>query len=429
MLVTSRLIPDSYVPLPAQPSSRLARIIEKIQQIASLFARFICCRLAGCLGYIVNGNVDNKQLATRLSAAKICDIVKNGVRVDSTLSIGARDLIHRTYQKLNQSPEIYDIHMHILGYDSDNFLHPNLDKGLSGIKWSVIHNAATGAISAEGSTNLSIERLQIYARHFPKLKGTILPIHCAWDQNGKPEFQNTASYLGNSTAVLAAQGQESLQPAVSIHPKDPDWKLKMEHAAVKGIRLIKWYPPQGVNPTDNCKEFYSEMVKNKMVLIAHSGHSHALSLPKQWEHFGDPENFKEALEAGVDVILAHCGGEERIDQFEKLGAEAKDKNWKGKLYGDLSGATHKSPTFLARLMDLAQKPHINIVYGSDYPYTNLGKARYNFYATQGWLKKNEVEPLNEIRQANPLLANFIAMSILTIKGNQFPIKTFTTKIF
>lgn len=412
------------------------------------------------LGIIVHGDVTQEQLAANLNAFDIRKLLAEGPYENDYFSKEAQQLI---YEALIDLPVVYDIHLHNLGYDEGNYVNPQ--SAAFGVADSIdyftflVLRYASGMTSPIGSTQQARLRLQLYAQHFPKLKGLVLPIHKAILESGKTDWKNTGSHLSNSAALKTALTFESpdsdLFPAVSVHPFDPKWSEKLLKARVKGIRLVKWMPPQSIQPdSELLNDYYTLMSQLGMMLIAHAGPEHTIPTNKEnekWVDWGNPLRFRKALQFGVNVILAHCGHKDLIpdldhpDQIEvpgyqlflRIAREAHEKNlsgeWTGKLYGDLAAVTtHYGPEIVRDLLLSSDEEGIRLIYGSDYPFTNLIKPRNDAYDTccaAGLLASEKVDPLNEIRDWNPLLANMVFTRHLEVTTNngtkRFPVSTFT----
>lgn len=391
---------------------------------------FLACKL----GIIVHGDVRQEQLALKLQNFDLKKLMQEGPYSPADLSLAAQQLI---FDSLHDVDRVIDIHLHNLGYDEGNFLNPTassqgLAKRNDYLTFLVLRYAA-GMTTPLGSTHEARKRIHLYAAHFPKLCGFILPIHQAILPNGRSDWHNTGNYLTDKSALLTAKsfrtGHSDLFPAVSVHPFDPQWQKKLLEAHDKGIRLVKWMPPQSIPPDSDALDAYYEKIKELgMVLIAHAGPEHAIPTNEQNEQladWGNPLRFRKALMAGVTLILAHCGHKDLIpdldspnqelvpgyELFLRLAKEAYQQHWSGKLYGDLAAVTtHYGPDFIAVLLQHAHEEGVRLLYGSDYPYTNLIKPQsdaYEICAKAGLLDPDKVSPLKEIRSWNPLLANYI----------------------
>lgn len=436
--------------------------VDRVKRYYTLHAESFFDQMLGGIasrfGVIVHGNMNQDQLAAHLCTFNIAQLLSSGPYPNSTLSIPAQQLIFDSLQL----PQIYDIHIHNLGYDEDNYLNPNsAARGVAA--WSdyftfMVLRYAAGMSTPFGSTQEARRRIQLYAEHFPKLCGIILPIHQAVLPDGHVDWENTGSHLSNEAALKTAQTFQSdhsqLIAAVSIHPFDLDWKWKMLTAHSQGVRLIKWMPPQSIPPdSPQIDEYYHMMKALGMTLIAHAGPEHTIPTNdenREWADWGNPLRFRKPLQIGVNVILAHCGHKDKIPDlddpeqllvqgfqlFLRLAREAHWKNitgeWSGKLYGDLAGVlAHYGSDFIRELLLCAHEEGVRLVYGSDYPFTNLIQPSHDAYdecVTAGLLDEAKLYPLKEIRNWNPLLANYVFARNLAIETRDGPI-TFPEKAF
>ena len=428
------------------------------ETILDRMLRFAACHLSGV---IIHGDVDQEELSQKLNRFNIHKLLESGPYKNPVLSHEAQKLI---YDGLKGMKRIYDVHLHNSGYDEGNYLNPCASvRGLAG--WMdyftfMVLRYASGTKDPIGSTQEARKRIHLYVAHFPKLTAIILPIQKAILPNGQIEWSKTGNFLKNYSAWLTAEsfrGNESaIVPAVSIHPFDVKWKEKLCKAYAKGIRLVKWMPPQSIPPdSEQLNDYYLLMSQLGMKLIAHTGPEHTIPTNesnKEWQDWGNPLRFRKALQCGVDVIFAHCGHRDLIpdldhpDQpliigqelFLRIAREAYQKNltgeWSGKVYGDLAAVTtHYGVEFIKGLLLNVNEEGIRYIYGSDYPYTNLiqpGKDAYDLCAKAGLLAKQKVKPLKEIREWNPLLANYIFTKNLAMTGSHgeklsFPECTFT----
>ena len=391
----------AYIPLTPLPKWTEGDI-QKLQNYYELHREGYLDRMLGyiaaSMGIIVHGHLSQEQLEEHLNQFDVQSIDLADLQ-PGYLSNAACKLIQDSLLDVNR---VYDIHLHNLGYDEGNYLNPKasvfgIAQSMDYFTFMVLRYAA-GMSEPEGSTQEARKRLQLYAMHFPKLCGIVLPIHKAILEDGTIDWENTGNYLKNRPALQTALSFQSsiseLLPAASVHPFDSKWEEKLVAAHEKGIRLIKWMPPQSIPPdSDLLDVYYEKLHQLGMTLIAHSGPEHAIPTNEgnlHWADWGNPLRFRKALEKGVDVILAHCGHRELIpdldreddsqalglDLFIRLAREAHQKNlsgeWTGKLFGDLAAVTnHYGPEFVKELLLHVNEDGIRFIYGSDYPYTNL----------------------------------------------------------
>lgn len=427
--------------------------------------RNMCFLATHLMGAIIHGGMKQADLAAHLHQFDVRKLLKEGPKPSLVLSLQAQQLIYDSFDKM---PQIIDIHLHNLGYDEGNFQHPRT----SSQKEATTQNYftfmslryAAGMSTVMGATHEARKRLHIYAAHFPQLRGMLLPIHKSILPNGEIDWETTGTFLKNHSALLTSLCFDNpyhdsyLLPAISVHPFDPKWKKKLYTAHAKGIRLVKWMPPQSIPPdSDQLNDYYRTMRNLKMTLIAHSGIEHTIPTDERnqhWSDWGNPLRFRKPLKMGVNVILAHCGHKDCLEDhdaptscktpgyelFIRLAREAHQKNltgeWKGLLYGDLAAVTtHYGPDFIREILKVSDEEGIRLIYGSDYPFTNLVQPNndgYDLCAKAGLLNPDYVSPLKEIRQWNPLLANYVFTRNLELKTEsgetlQFHESTFTGK--
>lgn len=418
-------------------------------------------QVASSLGVIVHGNLDQDQLKQEIERFDIARLVSEGPYKSDVLSYEAQQLI---YDSIKDYDRIIDTHIHNLGYDEGNYVNPRSSvRGVAATSdyfTFMVMRYAAGMGSPIGSTNEARKRIHLYAQNFPKLYAFILPIHPSILRDGTIDWENTGNYLTNHSALLTSKdfysSQSQLFPAVSVHPFEKNWKSKLQAAHEKGIRLIKWMPPQSIPPdSDLLDDYYVTIRDLGMTLIAHSGPEHTIPSHegnKEWYDYGNPLRFRKPLQIGVNVILAHAGHHDLIPDlddpshtlvpgnqlFLRLAKETHQKNltgeWKGKLFGDLAAVTtHYGVDFIRELLLNANEEGVRLFYGSDYPFTNLVKPRSDAFvitAEANLLDPNKVEPLKEIRNWNPLLANYVfTKNLELVKENgekiKFPDSTFT----
>lgn len=417
------------------------------------------------MGAIIHGSLTQDELAPHLRQFDIRKLLNEGPQTGLHLSLQAQQLL---FNSLHKMPQVIDIHLHNLGYDEGNFQHPRISSQKEAkigdyFTFTSLRYAA-GMSTVMGATHEARKRLHMYAAHFPKLRGMLLPIHKAILPSGLVDWESTGSFLKNHSALLTSLSFDNpyhdsyLLPAVSVHPFDPNWKKKLYAAHAKGIRLVKWMPPQSIPPdSDQLNNYYRVMRHLKMTLIAHSGMEHTIPTTQsnaQWADWGNPLRFRKPLKMGVNVILAHCGHKDCLDDhdapsdcqkpgyelFIRLAREAHQKNltgeWKGLLYGDLAAVTtHYGPAFIREILKVSDEEGIRLIYGSDYPFTNLVQPTsdgYDLCAKAGLLNPDHVSALKEIRQWNPLLANYVFTRNLELKREsgetvRFQESTFTGK--
>ena len=94
--------------------------------------------------------------------------------------------------------------------------------------------------------------------------------------------------------------------AASIHPYDPRALDRLDAAAARGARAVKWLPSaQNIDPASpRCDRFYAKLAALRLPLITHAGDERAVR--GFGEHLGNPLRLRRPLDAGVRVVVAHC---------------------------------------------------------------------------------------------------------------------------
>ena len=160
-------------------------------------------------------------------------------------------------------------------------------------------------------------------------------------------------------------------PAMSVHPYRADAIDETEKWIARGAVAMKWLPnSQNIDGRDpRCLRVFRLLAQRGIPLIAHTGGEHTVSIVRP--EYGDPELLRPALDAGVTVILAHCGSKSGLFDTDWLPTFIKNAHAYPNCYGDTSafctpGRTRWLPK-LIREEGLAEK----LIHGSDYPVPPL----------------------------------------------------------
>ena len=176
---------------------------------------------------------------------------------------------------------------------------------------------------------------------------------------------------------------------------------------------------------------------------SHAGHERAANTPKHDAPLANPLLLREPLRRGVKVVVAHAaalGEGVDLDHAERPARPSfqlflrlmDEQEFVGRLFGELSATVHRSHgpelvrTLLART-DL----HSRLVNGSDYPLPAIGRIHdLERFERWGVLEIGDAEALEEIREHNPLLFDFVLKRTLrhidpaTKKEHRFPPEVF-----
>ncbi len=263
-------------------------------------------------------------------------------------------------------------------------------------------------------------------------------------EDGTRDEASSTFFVPNELVIdLAKTYPDVFVPVGSVHPYRKDAVAALESCAKAGVRLVKWLPNgMGIDPLSPlCEPFYEAMVKNDMVLLCHAGDENAVVADCQ--NFGNPLRLRAALRKGVRVIVAHCAGlgeDEDLDapghpvvsSFELFLRLMGEKEWEGKLFGEISATTLRNrigtgvlETLLAR-----KELHERLVNGSDYPLPGAKiLIKLDRIVATGMITNHDRLILEELYDVNPLIFDFVIKRMLRGKnGERFPESVFEDRL-
>jgi predicted TIM-barrel fold metal-dependent hydrolase len=272
-----------------------------------------------------------------------------------------------------------------------------------------------------------------------KVDGT----YCGPGQKTQDEVLSTL-YVSNAFVkeTLCPQNRKIL-PGISVHPFRDDAAAELEKYKDTAV-LCKWMASaQQIDFSDPKGEpkllkFYEKLAEIKLPLLFHTGVETSIPASKPgFDTFNSPIFIEKALDAGVTVILAHCGCsyfdillpqdnvvQEVIRLFKKMQGEKKDWN----LYADISALF--SPFRKRKILDDIFKhiPASRLIYGSDFPNPAKGRKEFllrpflrfrranlidrYFKITMNWLKRYYTQG-----ESFHILTNFHRLLVSLGRGN------------
>lgn len=348
--------------------------------------------------------------------------------------------------------QVWDCHVHVAGTgDSDSGIEigPQLSSWLHPLQYvqRLFYMNAGCAHDAPGRVDQSyVERLRNLMDGFPAgAKLLLLAFDHFHDDAGRPRPERSAFFVPDAYARrLAAAQPERFEWAASIHPYRPDAVAALEAAAAAGARAIKWLPAaMNIDPASpRCDAFYAVAARLTLPLLVHCGEEKAVQ-GADTQHFGNPLRLRRALDHGVRVIVAHCAslGEDidldrgdhgpRVASFELFGRLMAEPRAAGLLHADISALTqrNRAGTPLRTVLE-REDWHPRLLNGSDYPLPGI-LPLYSpaLLAADGLLDAAAIEPLEAIRNHNPLLFDFVLKRQLRLNGRGLPAGVFETRRF
>jgi mannonate dehydratase len=227
----------------------------------------------------------------------------------------------------------------------------------------------------------------------------------------------------------------------SIHPYRDDALERLDAAAARGARAVKWLPSaMNIDPGDaRSRRFYDALRRHGLPLVVHCGEEQAV--PGAGRHeFGNPLRVRAPLEAGVRVIVAHAAS---LGQAADLDQRSQPRRAAFDLFARLMDDRAHEPLLLADISAVFQSNrdmrigrtllrradwHHRLLHGSDHPLPGVMPLfRPDRLAAEGLLDPAAVAPLNEIRAHNPLLFDLVLKRHLRDGSARFGNAVFETR--
>ena len=196
----------------------------------------------------------------------------------------------------------------------------------------------------------------------------VLAMDGIYDERGFLDNERTKNYVSNEAVLSLRHDSPKILFGASVNPKRRDWKDELERCIADGAVLLKWLPNvMGFDPADpDIAQFYARLVEVGMPLLSHVGFEY--SLPVVNEQFSDLDRMVPALEAGVIVIAAHCGGGRILVDSDAMYQKLQQMVLRyPNLYLDVSAmaSIHRKQRFVRIVSDEIMKDRL--LYGTDFP--------------------------------------------------------------
>lgn len=353
-------------------------------------------------------------------------------------------LVTAAWSQLDAS-KVWDAHCHAFGNgDSGSGLwyNPRMDQlrhPLGYLQRELYINASCADDAPGRADNSFVERLLMQCRGMaPGFRVMLFGFDWARDENGVPVQEHSTFYVPDDyVAALAARYPQHIEWVASIHPYDPRALERLESAAARGARAIKWLPSaQNIDPADaRCDPFYARLAALGMPLITHGGDERAVK--GFGEQLGNPLRLRRPLDAGVKVVVAHCAslgnahdasaGVSNFDLFAQL---MDEERYRGNLFGDISAVTQYNRMHVIAALLERRDWHARLLNGSDYPLPGVVPlVSLEALVEARLLDAGAVDPLARLRKYNVLLFDFVLKRSLRRDGQVFALSVFETAPF
>jgi mannonate dehydratase len=346
--------------------------------------------------------------------------------------------------------DVWDMHCHVFG-NGDSGLGPWFNPAMTSLlrpaqlvqRRSFMNAACVHDIPGQVDSGI-VDRLLEQCDGLPRgTKVVLLAFDWARDEQGAPVEDRSIFFVPDRyVADLARRHPDRFEWAASIHPHAPDALSRLDDALAKGARAIKWLPPaQLIDPASpRCDAFYKAMAAARIPLLSHAGDERAVR--GGVEAFGNPLLLRRALDAGVRVIVAHCGslGMGRdldaratpplVRNFDLFARLMDSGAYKGLLFADISALTQANRLDVLGSVLERRDWHPRLLNGSDYPLPGIPPLiSLGGLVDRGLLPTEAVEPLRTLRDHNALLFDFVLKRSVASAGHRFERSIFATRAF
>ncbi len=332
---------------------------------------------------------------------------------------------------------MWDVHTHVMGVGAGGTgcsINPELRSHLHPFKrlQFELYWGALGVTDEERADQELLERLlTLHRLANPEGKLVLLAFdrHVLPDGTEAPEA--STFHTPDEYVLDLARQHADVRACASVHPYRVDAIERLDRAAEGGAVAVKWLPnAMGIDPASpRCDEFYRRMGELGLPLITHGGVEMAVDAAEQ-QALGNPLRLRRALDAGVRVVVAHCGslgesadldtpeGERReAENFDLFLRLMGDRQYEQNLFADISALTfiNRSGRPLREML-AATELHGRLVNGSDYPLVAVDPVlSTRVLEWRGYLTADQRRLCNEVYAANPLLFDYVVKRCLAVE--------------
>ena len=362
-------------------------------------------------------------------------------------SLAGHDLVRQAFAGL-RADDIWDGHVHLLGTGGSGngaWINPQLQSLRHPVQYAQLRFYLNASCAeGEDADSLYLQRLLALRQGFPPAsRFMLLAFDYTYDEAGRRRLDLSAFHTPNEWAArLHRDYPGEFEWIASVHPYREDAVEALERVRKSGARAIKWLPPaMGIDPgSARCDEFYAALVRFGLPLLIHAGDEKAVHGSGR-QDYGNPLLLRRPLEHGVKVIVAHCASLGRgrdldkgtegplLSNFSLFARLMNDPRHEERLFGEISAVTQRNRdgSVLKTLLE-TDAWHPRLVNGSDYPLPGViplispGKLR-----RQGFLGEDAVRILEQVRQHNAILFDFMLKRQLRSGGKSFAPEIFESR--
>ena len=383
-----------------------------------------------------------------------CDLslkegILNSCRAALPPELAADPLVRNAWRDIVPA-DVWDVHCHLFGNGDSGagpWFNPAMESLLRPQQYvqRLFFMNAGCVHESPGHVDASVvDRIRNQCAMLPAgAKVVLLAFDWTRDDAGTPMRERSTFYVPDAyAAAVAAQDPSRFEWAASVHPNAKDALARLDWAAAHGARAVKWLPSaQGIDPaSQRCDAFYRQLRALRLPLISHAGDERAVH--GHDEALGNPLHLRRPLDAGVRVVVAHCGslGAGRdldrgssaplISNFSLFTRLMETPAFVGRVYGDISAVTQGNRIDVLASIVERRDWHTRLLNGSDYPLPGiLPLISPDLLVARGMLDPPAVPVLREIREHNALLFDFVLKRSLVSNGTRFASSVFETRSF
>lgn len=379
------------------------------------------------------------------SDVSLRDGVYNACRGALPPALRDHPLVQAAWQGLDPA-QVMDTHCHLVGVgDSgpDTWINPDMEKVWHAGRYlqRYFYLNATCIGDRKPVDDAVVQRLVEQCREM-RTGFRALLFAFDWARNDRGEIareDSTFRVADAYAARVAKRYPDIFEWAASIHPFDPTAVARLDDAAAKGARAVKWLPSaQLIDPADpRCDRFYARLAQLRLPLISHGGAERAVHSAR--EELDNPLRLRRPLDAGVRVIVAHCaslGDGKDLDatgtplrsNFELFTRLMDEPRYRANLAGDISAITQANRVSVCATLLERTEWHERLLNGSDYPLPGVVPiVSLPLLVERGLLAADAAPTLRELRDHNVLLFDFVLKRSLASNGKRFGKAVFETQ--
>jgi uncharacterized protein len=355
------------------------------------------------------------------------------------------ELVQAAFEGVDVS-RLVDTHAHLLGTGdagSGCTIHPSMHqwwRPVEVLRRRAILDAACVSPEVPSIDRAYVKRLQSLAADFPAgARWWLFAFEQAFDDSGQARPDWTTFHVPDAYAAqVAAASPQRFAWVASVHPYRFDAMARLDAAIAAGAVAVKWLPSaMNIDPRDpRCRPFCERLARAGVPLIVHCGEEKAAPGAGR-DELVNPLLVRHLMAHGTKVIVAHCASLGRARDTDQPSAPSRpafdlfarlmdEPEWQGRLFADISAVfqRNRKPAVWQAVLR-RQDWHHRLLHGSDHPLPGL-MPLFSLPSLQqaGVLAADDIDPLNRIREYNPLLFDFVLKRRLRLGSARLPAALF-----